>query len=65
RRPSDADQADIRSLIETHLRYTASPVAEQILGDWNRQQGAFWVISASAPSRETLGIEVTEVPAAG
>ena len=65
RRPSDADLADIRSLIETHLRYTASPVAELILDDWNRQQGAFWVISASAPPRKPVGLEVTEVPAAG
>ena len=61
----DADLADIRSLIETHLRYTASPVAELILDDWNRQQGAFWVISASAPPRKPVGLEVTEVPAAG
>jgi len=65
RRPSDADLVDIRSLIETHLRYTASPVAEQILDDWSRQLGAFWVISASAPPRKPVGVEVTEVPAAG
>ncbi|HET9201746.1 MAG TPA: glutamate synthase large subunit [Acidimicrobiia bacterium] len=65
RRPSDADLAEIRSLVEAHRDHTASPVAEQILSDWGGQQGGFWIISASGPPLETVETTVTEVPVTG
>ncbi|MGH8913049.1 MAG: glutamate synthase large subunit [Acidimicrobiia bacterium] len=65
RRPSGADLADIRSLVESHSTYTGSPVAAGILEDWATQQDAFWVISASGRAREPIRIEISEVPATG
>jgi glutamate synthase domain-containing protein 2/glutamate synthase domain-containing protein 3 len=65
RRPSDGDLADIRRLVESHRDYTGSPVAETVLADWSRQQGAFWVISPSAPPRKVVEATVTEVPVTG
>ncbi len=65
RRPSEADLAEILRLIEAHRDYTASPVAEQILSDWSRHQGGFWVISPSAPPLEAVEMAVTEVPVTG
>jgi glutamate synthase domain-containing protein 3 len=65
RRPSDADLAEIRRLVEDHRDYTGSPVAEQILTDWDRQQKAFWVISPSAPPRQPIEVAVIEVPVTG
>jgi glutamate synthase domain-containing protein 2/glutamate synthase domain-containing protein 1/glutamate synthase domain-containing protein 3 len=65
RRPSDGDLADIRHLVEAHHHNTASPVAEQVLTRWDRQQKAFWVISPSAPPRQPVEVAVTEVPVTG
>jgi glutamate synthase domain-containing protein 3 len=65
RRPSDADLADIRHLVEAHHEYTASPVAEQALTDWDRQQKAFWVISPTPPPTKPAEEMVTEVPVTG
>jgi glutamate synthase domain-containing protein 3 len=64
RRPSDTHLDDIRGLIESHLERTASPVAAAILGDWSREQGSFWVISASGDSRPIPIVEQAEVPVA-
>jgi glutamate synthase domain-containing protein 2/glutamate synthase domain-containing protein 3 len=65
RRPSDADLYEIRGLVAAHFEHTSSPVSEEILLDWNRQQGAFWVISPSAPPRQPVEVAVTEVPVTG
>ena len=32
----EADKAELRAMIEAHLKYTQSAVAERILGDWDR-----------------------------
>jgi glutamate synthase domain-containing protein 2/glutamate synthase domain-containing protein 3 len=65
RRPSDADLADIKALLEAHSDNTGSPVSTGLLTGWSKQQGSFWVISASTRSEERTRIEVTEVPSMG
>jgi glutamate synthase domain-containing protein 3 len=65
RRPADVDLSEIRSLIESHREYTGSPVADQILRDWSKEQSSFWVISASGRAVEPVRIEVSEVPSVG
>ena len=37
----DADDHDVKALIEKHLRYTESPVASRVLDDWPRLRDAF------------------------
>jgi glutamate synthase domain-containing protein 3 len=65
RRPSDADLADIRGLVESHSRNTGSPISERILREWAKEQEAFWVITASSKPKEPVRVEASEVPAAG
>jgi len=62
RRPSDTHLDDIRGLIESHRENTGSPVAARILDDWSREQGSFWVISASGDQRAVPLVEQMEVP---
>jgi glutamate synthase domain-containing protein 3 len=62
RRPSDSHLDDIRALIETHRDNTGSPVAVRILEDWPREQGSFWVISASGDRRAVPVLEQVEEP---
>ena len=38
---AEADRAEVRELIERHLRYTGSTVAQAILDDWRRSVGRF------------------------
>ena len=38
---AEADRAEVRELIERHLRFTGSTVAEGILDDWRRSVGQF------------------------
>ncbi|QDU31996.1 Ferredoxin-dependent glutamate synthase 1 [Poriferisphaera corsica] len=35
------DQSEVRTLIENHLKYTGSPVAEKILNDWDNATANF------------------------
>ena len=65
RRPSDADLADIRQLVEAHRDNTGSPVSERILSDWSQESGSFWVISAFGRAPEPIRAEVSEVPSMG
>ncbi|MDP9144270.1 MAG: glutamate synthase-related protein, partial [Actinomycetota bacterium] len=65
RRPSDADLADIKGLLEAHSNNTGSPVSTGLLSGWAKEQGSFWVISASTRAEERTRIEVTEVPSMG
>jgi glutamate synthase domain-containing protein 2/glutamate synthase domain-containing protein 3 len=51
RRPIETEEIEVRALVEEHLRLTASPVAERVLVDWERQSGRFWVLRASRPTR--------------
>ena len=37
----DADDHDVKPLLEKHLRYTESPVASRVLDDWPRLRDAF------------------------
>ena len=37
----EADELELRELIEKHQRYTGSTVAERILEDWGRSRGHF------------------------
>jgi glutamate synthase (NADPH/NADH) large chain/glutamate synthase (ferredoxin) len=37
----DADAAECRALIEEHLHWTASPVAQRVLDDWDAARGRF------------------------
>jgi glutamate synthase domain-containing protein 3 len=62
RRPSDSQLDDIRGLIEAHRDNTGSPVAARILDEWSREQGSFWVISASGDNRSIPVLEQVEVP---
>jgi glutamate synthase domain-containing protein 3 len=62
RRPSDSQLDDIRGLIEAHRDNTGSPVAARILEEWSREQGSFWVISASGDNRSVPVVEQVEVP---
>jgi glutamate synthase (ferredoxin) len=39
-----ADEAELRSLIEAHVRATASPRASAILADWPNQRGRFFKV---------------------
>ncbi len=58
RRPDDAALARLRDLVERHLEFTASPVAAQVLGNWERENERFWILHASAPRRR---VEVSAI----
>ncbi len=45
----EIDAIEVRALIEEHHRQTRSPIAAEILGDWERQMDRFWVLRASRP----------------
>ncbi len=65
RRPVDADLSDIKALLEAHRDNTGSPVSTVILENWPKEEGAFWVISASGRPMEPSRIEIVEVPSVG
>jgi glutamate synthase domain-containing protein 3 len=62
RRPSDADLADIKLLLEAHREHTGSPASTRVLAEWSREHGSFWVISASGRPKEPTRIEIVEAP---
>ena len=38
---SEKDRSELRSILESHLRYTGSPKAKEILDDWEHNAGRF------------------------
>ena len=38
---SESDRSELRSILESHLRYTGSPKAAEILGSWEQNVGRF------------------------
>ena len=38
---AEPDRAEVRELIERHLRFTGSTVAQAVLDDWRRSVGQF------------------------
>jgi glutamate synthase domain-containing protein 2/glutamate synthase domain-containing protein 1/glutamate synthase domain-containing protein 3 len=49
RRLLDMERVELRSLVSEHAMQTKSPVASDILSDWDRQVERFWVLRASRP----------------
>ncbi len=45
----EMDAIELKALLEEHLRLTGSPIAADILSDWERQVERFWVLRASRP----------------
>ncbi|MBT3941378.1 MAG: hypothetical protein HOF43_01485, partial [Chloroflexi bacterium] len=45
------DEADLKELLGNHQRHTGSPVAEQILGDWDNSRGLFKKVMPEAFAR--------------
>ncbi len=43
----EMDAIELEALIREHHRLTGSPVASDILDDWERQASRFWVLRAS------------------
>ena len=56
RRPTGSDAADISSLIEEHIEYTASPTARSLANRFSEMIDSFWVIAATGKER----IPITE-----
>ncbi|MDH5421641.1 MAG: glutamate synthase subunit alpha, partial [Acidimicrobiia bacterium] len=48
RRPSEDDATELAALVSGFHAATGSPVADRILGDWDRQLARFWVLSAGS-----------------
>ncbi len=55
RRPDDSSRAEIASLLEDHVAATGSVLATEILEDWERQSGRFWVLRAGRQTPTPVG----------
>ncbi len=49
----DGEIESLRKLVETHARFTASPHARRLLGDWNAAAARFWKVIPHPPNADT------------
>jgi glutamate synthase (NADPH/NADH) large chain len=48
RRAGPEDDDVLRAMVERHLAHTASPVAQGLLAEWDRNRNAFWAVRPMA-----------------
>ncbi len=51
---SSEDSGALRELIEAHFERTASPVAKDVLADWDGFVGKFWKVSPKVPDAQPM-----------
>ena len=57
RRPTENDASEVSSLIEQHIKFTASPKARDLLDDLHKTIETIWVVDASDKVRISLSEE--------